>query len=37
MKPIQQTYLIDATPAQVWRALTDPEIIAEWSGADAEF
>ncbi len=34
---IEQTYLIAATPAQVWQALTDPEIIAEWSGADAEY
>jgi uncharacterized protein YndB with AHSA1/START domain len=37
MKPIQQTYLINASPAQVWRALTDPKIIEAWSGADAKF
>ncbi len=37
MKTIRQTYEIRATPEQVWRALTDPDLIAEWSGAPAEF
>lgn len=37
MKNIRQSYLIAASPADVWRALTDPEMIAEWSGADAVF
>jgi uncharacterized protein YndB with AHSA1/START domain len=37
MKIIRQSYLIAASPAEVWRALTDPEMIAEWSGADAVF
>ncbi len=37
MNKIEQTYDIAATPAQVWRALTDPKIIEEWSGADAVF
>jgi len=37
MKNIRQTYLIAAPVAEVWRALTDPDLIEEWSGADAEF
>ena len=37
MDTIKQTYLINATPAEVWRALTDPEMIEAWSDADAEF
>jgi uncharacterized protein YndB with AHSA1/START domain len=37
MKSINQTYTIAATPAEVWRALTEPELIEEWSGADAKF
>jgi uncharacterized protein YndB with AHSA1/START domain len=37
MNTIKQTYLIDASPAEVWRALTEPEIIELWSDADAEF
>ncbi|CAG0965298.1 hypothetical protein ANRL3_01144 [Anaerolineae bacterium] len=37
MNKIEQTYDIAASPAQVWRALTDPKIIEEWSGADAVF
>jgi uncharacterized protein YndB with AHSA1/START domain len=27
---------LDATPAQVWRAITRPEQLAAWFGADAE-
>ncbi|MBI5030207.1 MAG: SRPBCC domain-containing protein [Chloroflexi bacterium] len=37
MNKIEQSYIIPATPEQVWRALTEPELIEEWSGADAEF
>jgi uncharacterized protein YndB with AHSA1/START domain len=37
MNTIKQTYLIHASPAEVWRALTDPEVIEAWSDADAEF
>lgn len=37
MDRIEQTYIIDAPPEQVWQALTDPELISQWSGAQAEF
>ena len=37
MDTIKQTYLIDGSPAKVWRALTDPEVIEVWSDADADF
>ncbi len=37
MSDIKQTYDIAAAPAEVWRALTDPRIIEEWSGARANF
>jgi len=37
MDKIEQTYEIAASPEEVWRALTDPELIREWSGAAAEF
>jgi uncharacterized protein YndB with AHSA1/START domain len=37
MKQIKQTYMVAAPVAAVWRALTEPELIEEWSGADAEF
>lgn len=37
MGDIKQTYVIAALPEEVWAALTEPEIIREWSGADAEF
>lgn len=37
MNDIEQTYEIAASPAQVWRALTDPAVIRKWSGADAVF
>jgi len=37
MDTIKQTYLINASLAEVWRALTDPEVIEAWSDADAEF
>ncbi len=37
MNIIKQTYMIAAPAEDVWRALTDPRIIQEWSGAAAEF
>jgi uncharacterized protein YndB with AHSA1/START domain len=37
MNTIKQTYLIDASPRQVWHALTDPRLIEKWSGASATF
>ena len=37
MNDIRQTYEIAATPAEVWRALTEPRIIEEWSEAKADF
>ena len=37
MNDIKQSYVIAATPAQVWRALTEPRIIEEWSGARANY
>lgn len=36
MKTIKQKYEMNASPAQVFRALTDPKIIAKWSGAKAK-
>ena len=35
MNRIEQTYLISAPVEEVWRALTDPAMIAEWSGSSA--
>ncbi len=35
MNPIIQTYVMKATPAQVFEALTTPAIIQKWSGAPA--
>ena len=37
MNRIEQTYVIEASPEQVWQALTDPELISRWSGATAQF
>ncbi len=37
MNRIEQTYIINAPPEQVWQALTDPEVISQWSGAPAVF
>lgn len=37
MNTIKQTYVIAATPEQVWEALTNPALIREWSGAAVEF
>lgn len=34
---IEQTYDIKASREEVWRALTDPKEIAEWSGGNAYF
>jgi uncharacterized protein YndB with AHSA1/START domain len=35
-KPIKQSYTINASPAKVFKALTDPKIIAKWSAAPAK-
>ncbi|HEX7587894.1 MAG TPA: SRPBCC domain-containing protein [Anaerolineae bacterium] len=37
MNDIKQNYQIDATPKEVWRALTEPRIIEEWSESSAIF
>ncbi len=37
MADITQTYVIYAPPEEVWRALTDPELIEVWSSAPATF
>lgn len=37
MDRIEKTYLIAAPVEEVWRALTDPQVIAEWSHAPAEY
>jgi uncharacterized protein YndB with AHSA1/START domain len=37
MLRIEQTYLIDASPEEVWEALTNPELMAQWSGQRAEY
>lgn len=34
-KPISQTYEIQATPAEVFEALTNADVIQKWSGAPA--
>ncbi len=36
-REIRQVYIIRASPEDVWRALTDPKEIKEWSGANAYF
>lgn len=36
MKTIKQSYEMKASPAQVFQALTDPKIIAKWSGSPAK-
>ena len=36
MKSLHQTYLIQASPEEVFEALTVPEIMEEWSGFQAE-
>lgn len=35
MKPIVQTYKVKATQAEVFEALTNPEVIKKWSGGPA--
>ncbi|MDO8655408.1 MAG: SRPBCC domain-containing protein [bacterium] len=35
MRTIEQTYTINAAPGRVFKALTDPEDIAAWSGGEA--
>ncbi len=37
MNRIEQTFIIHASPEEVWQALTEPDFIAQWSGAPAEF
>lgn len=34
-KPITKTYELEATPAEVFEALTKPNVIQKWSGAPA--
>jgi uncharacterized protein YndB with AHSA1/START domain len=34
---IEQTYQIRATPTRVWAALTDPTLMAKWSGQPAAY
>ena len=36
MKPISQTYEMKATPAEVFEALTNPEVIKKWAGGPAQ-
>ena len=36
MATIKQSYPMNASPAKVFKALTDPKIIAKWSGAKAK-
>lgn len=36
MKIIQQTYKINAPVAKVFAALTDPDLIKQWSGSSAK-
>lgn len=35
MKTIRQTYLINAPPELVWKALVDPTVISKWGGGPA--
>ncbi len=37
MDRIEQTYIIAGTPEEVWEALTNPELIPQWSGAPATY
>jgi uncharacterized protein YndB with AHSA1/START domain len=36
MPTIQQTYEMNASPEEVFKALVDPEIIQDWSGDEAK-
>jgi activator of HSP90 ATPase len=36
MKTIKHSYTLNATPTQVYGALTDPKVIEQWSGAPAQ-
>lgn len=36
MKPITQKYDMNATPGEVFEALTNPAVIQKWSGAPAK-
>ena len=33
---VTREVLVPATPAEVWRALTEPELLAAWIGEEAE-
>ena len=35
-EPVTRDVLVDASPEEVWNALTDPGELAEWFGAEAE-
>ena len=35
-EPIRREVTVDATPEAVWDALTDPDELAAWFGAEAE-
>ncbi len=37
MNAIKQSYRIARPPDEVWHALTDPEVIRQWSGSRAEY
>lgn len=37
MQRIEQTYFIAAPPERVWAALTEPGLMARWSGQPAEY
>lgn len=36
MSDVRKSYLIDAPPADVWRALVEPKVIEAWGGGPAE-
>lgn len=37
MLRIEQSYTIQATPDDVWQALTDPAVMSQWSGEPAQY
>lgn len=37
MNRIEQTYIINASPEEVWAALTDPTLQAKWTGQRAQY
>ena len=36
MKSIYKTYIINASPSEVWKALTEPAYIEAWGGTEVE-